>query len=227
MTHALPRHVGDVQQAVDTAQVHERAVIGQVLDDTLQDRAFLQLVHQLLALFRVLAFDDSAARDHDVVTLAVQLDELELELLAFQVGRIAHRAHIDQGTRQEGADILDVHGETTLDLAADAAGDGFVLFQRFFQLVPHHRALGLLARQDGFAEAVLDRVEGDLDDVAFGDVDFASVVTELFDRHDAFGLQASVDHHDVAADFNNGTADDGARLQLGQVGLAGFKQFGK
>jgi len=175
----------------------------------------------------VLAFDDSAARNHDVVTLAVQLDELELEFLAFQVGRIAHRAHIDQGTRQEGADILDVHGETTLDLAADAAGDGFVLFQRFFQLVPHHRALGLLARQDGFAEAVLDGVEGDLDDVAFGDVDFASVVTELFDRHDAFGLQASVDHHDVAADFNNGTADDGARLQLGQVGLAGFKQFGK
>lgn len=55
MAHALPGHVGDVQQAVDTAQVHERAVIGQVLDDTLQDRAFLQLVHQLLALFRVLA----------------------------------------------------------------------------------------------------------------------------------------------------------------------------
>lgn len=75
-----------------------------------------------------------------------------------------------------------------------------------------------LRATDGFTEAVLDRVEGDLDDIAFGDVDFAGVVTELFDRHDAFGLQAGVDHHDVAADFNDNTADDGARLQLGQIG---------
>ena len=227
MAHALPRHVGDVQQAVDATQVHERAVVGQVLDDTLQDRAFLQLVHQLLALFRVLALDDRTAGNDHVVALAVELDELELQLLAFQVGRVAHRAHIDQRTRQERADILDVDGETTLDLAADAAGDGLVLLQRFFQLVPHHGALGLLARQDGFAEAVLDRVERDLHLVAHAHVDFASVVTELFDRHDAFGLQTGVDHHHVAADVDDGADDDGARLQLGQIGLAGFKQFCK
>ena len=71
------------------------------------------------------------------------------------------------------------------------------------------------------------RYEGDLDFVAFGDVDFAGVVTELFDRHDAFGLQAGVDHHHVAADFHDDAGDDGARLQLGQVLLALFEQFGK
>jgi len=32
MLDALPRHVRDVQQAVDTAEVDERAVVGQVLD---------------------------------------------------------------------------------------------------------------------------------------------------------------------------------------------------
>ena len=47
MLDALPRHVGDVQQAVDAAEVDERAVIGEVLDDALDDRAFLQLVEQL------------------------------------------------------------------------------------------------------------------------------------------------------------------------------------
>jgi hypothetical protein len=46
-------------------------------------------------------------------------------------------------------------------------------------------------------------------------------------RHDAFGLEAGVDHHDIAANFYDGTDDDGARLQLGQIGLALFKQFGK
>ena len=33
MADAAPRHVGDVQQAVDAAEVDERAVVGDVLDD--------------------------------------------------------------------------------------------------------------------------------------------------------------------------------------------------
>src|SRR5690606_27254362 len=151
----------------------------------------------------------------------------ELEFLAFQVGRIAHRTDIDQGARQERTDVLDVDGETTLDLATDAAGDGLVLLQRFFQLVPHHRALGLLARQNGLAEAVLDRVQRDLDLVAHAHVDLAVVVTELLDRHDAFRLQAGVDHHDIAADFHDGADNDGARLQLRQGGYALFEQHGQ
>ena len=36
---AAPRHVGDVQEAVDAAEVDERAVVGEVLDDALQDAA--------------------------------------------------------------------------------------------------------------------------------------------------------------------------------------------
>src|SRR5690606_16869112 len=220
VAHALPGHVGDVQQAVDAAQVDERAVVGEVLDHALEHGALDQLLEQLLALFRVLALDHRAAGDDDVVALAVQLDQLELELLAFQVGRVAHRAHVDQRTGQEAADVLDVDGETTLDLAADAAGDGLVLLERFLELVPHHRALGLLARQHGLAKAILDGVQRDLDLVALGDVDLAGVVTGLFDRHDASGLQAGDEHHHVATDLDDGSDDDRARLQLGQVFLA-------
>src|SRR5690606_24511855 len=79
MAHALPGHVGDVQQAVDAAQVHERAVVGEVLDHALDDGAFLQALEQLLALDAVLALDHRTAGDDDVVALAVQLDDLELE----------------------------------------------------------------------------------------------------------------------------------------------------
>src|SRR5712691_5493335 len=45
-----PGEIGDVQQAVDSAQVHERAVVGDVLDDALDRRAFLQVGEQRLAL---------------------------------------------------------------------------------------------------------------------------------------------------------------------------------
>jgi hypothetical protein len=75
-----------VQQAVDAAQVHERTVVGDVLDDTLDDGAFLQGFHQLGALFAHGGFDHGAARQHHVVALAVQLDDLEFQGLAFVRG---------------------------------------------------------------------------------------------------------------------------------------------
>src|SRR3546814_14029512 len=77
----------------------------------------------------------------------------------FRSHRVADRAHVDQGTGQECADVLDVDGKAALDLAADAAGDGLVLLEGFLEFVPHHRALGLLARKHGLAETVLEGVQ--------------------------------------------------------------------
>ena len=57
MLDALPRHVRDVQQAVDAAEVHERTVVGEVLDRALDDRAFLQVLHERAALGGELLLD--------------------------------------------------------------------------------------------------------------------------------------------------------------------------
>src|SRR5579884_3081109 len=226
MTDALPRHVGDVQQAVDATEVDECAVVGQVLDHALDHRAFLQARQELFALLGMLALDHGAAADHHVVALAVEFDDLELELLAFQIARIAHRPHVDQRARQECAHVLDVDGEAALDLAGNAAGHGGVGLLRVLQFVPHQRALGLLARQTGFAESVLDGVERHLHLVAELDFELARFVAELLDRHDALGLEPGVDHDDVVADLDDDAGDDRARLELVQR-LALFKQFGK
>ena len=51
VTDTTPCHVGDVQQAIDTTQVDECAVLGDVLDHTGHDCAFGQSLHQLGALF--------------------------------------------------------------------------------------------------------------------------------------------------------------------------------
>ena len=47
MVDAAPAHVGDVQQAVDAAQVDERAELGDVLDHALAELADFQLGQQL------------------------------------------------------------------------------------------------------------------------------------------------------------------------------------
>jgi hypothetical protein len=121
---ALPGHVGDVQQTIDATQIHEGAVIGQILDHALDLHALLQLLQQGFALGAVLVFDHGAAGDDHVVTLAIQLDDLELEFLAFEVGGVADRAHMstsEPGRKARMAVNLD--GEAALDLAVDDALD--------------------------------------------------------------------------------------------------------
>src|SRR4051812_43291304 len=71
MRDASPRHVRDVEESVDAAQVDERAVVGDVLDDAAEDLAFGERVERVLLLFRVLFLEEDLAREHDVAALLV------------------------------------------------------------------------------------------------------------------------------------------------------------
>ena len=86
--NATPAHVADVQQAVDSAEVNEGAVIGQVLHDALHHGVFSQ-DFQRRGTFRVtLFFQQCAATQNDVASLFVKLDDFELELLAMSLSRL-------------------------------------------------------------------------------------------------------------------------------------------
>src|SRR5690606_23238023 len=112
--------------AIDATEVDEGTVVGEVLDDTLEYRALFQVGQQFFALGGVNGLHHGTARNHNVVALLVELDDLELEGLVFEVRGLAHGAYIDQGAWQEGTQTTDIDGKTTLDLAADNAGDDFV-----------------------------------------------------------------------------------------------------
>ena len=77
MVDAAPGDVGDVQQAVDAAEVDERAVVGDVLDHAVDDLAFLEVLDDLGALLGAALFQDRAARDDDVAAAPVHLEDLE------------------------------------------------------------------------------------------------------------------------------------------------------
>src|SRR6188768_3683101 len=184
MLDALPRHVGDVQQAVDATEIHERAVVGEILDGALEHSAFLQVVHERAALGGELLLDDRATGNDDVVALLVELDDLELEGLAFEIGGVTHRTDIDERTRQERAHVVDLDGETTLHAARDGAGDDFRLVERLFETGPGAGTLGFLAREARLAAAIFHRVQGHFDAVAGLDFDFTTLVLELFEGDD-------------------------------------------
>src|ERR1700683_3669186 len=155
MLDALPGHVGDVQQAIDTAEVDEGAVVGQVLDRSAHHRAFLQVVHQCAALGRELLFHHRAARDHDVVALLIELDDLELERLALEIGGVPHRPHIHQRAGQKRPHVIDLDGEAAFDSAGNDAGNDLAGIESLLEPRPGARALGLLARQTRLAGSIL------------------------------------------------------------------------
>ena len=77
MVDAAPCHVGDVQQAVDAAEINERTVFGDVLDHAVDDLTLFEVGHELGALLGAALLEHRAARHDDVAAAAVHLEDLE------------------------------------------------------------------------------------------------------------------------------------------------------
>ena len=208
MRHTLPAHVGDVQQAVDAAEVHERAVVGDVLDHAFAHFAFRQLADQFGALFGAGFFQDGAAGDDDVAARTVHLEDLERLFLAHQRADVTHRADVDLRARQEGRGAAEVDGEASLHPADDGAHHRLAVGEDDFEASPGFFAAGLLAADHRLAHRVLDALQIDLDVVA--DLDRAHAVhggAEFLHLDAAFGLQADVDDGEVLLDAHDFAVD--------------------
>src|ERR1700733_2392015 len=97
-----PGDIGDMQQAVDAAEVDERTVIGDVLDHAVDDLALFEVLHQLLALLGAGLFQHGTARHHDVAAAAIHLEYLERLRVVHQRCDVADRPDVDLRAWQEG-----------------------------------------------------------------------------------------------------------------------------
>lgn len=145
MLDALPGHISDVEKSVNAAEVNECAVVGEVLDDTLDDLAFLEVGEKLLSLSAVGVLENIPAGNNDVVALGIDLLDAELELLALEMGNVLDRTYIYERAREECADAGDVNSKAALDLAVDDTNDIGSFVSSFLELVPSLKLLGLLA----------------------------------------------------------------------------------
>ena len=193
MGHAAIRHVADVQQAVDAAQVDERAVFGEVFDGAGDNRAFFEQL-QRGALARVLLFlDRHLARHHHIAAAPVQLDDLDRDVLAHERIQIVDGPHVDLRARHERGHA-DVHHEPALGAPGDAAGNDQPVAMRLLQLVPGAQAAGLLMREQHVAFGL--RRPGDPPSHRWCrrlERECCRRAAELLDRNQAFGLVSEVD----------------------------------
>ena len=160
-----PAHVGDVQQAVDAAQVHERAEVGDVLDRALADLADLDLLEKLLLLLLAGDLDELAAADHDVPPALIDLEDHAFDVLIDVVGDVGRTADVDLAGRQEDVDA-DIDEQSALDLAGDLALDDVALVVLGDHHLPGAHPVGLLPGQDDLAGIVFHPLEQDLDGFA-------------------------------------------------------------
>src|SRR6185436_19987388 len=197
---AAPRHIRDVQQAVDAAQVDEGAVLGEVLDDALDDLAFLQLLERHLLQLGALLLQQHAARQHDVAALLVELDDLEAVLLADERVQVAHRAQVHLRTGQERLHAAaDGDRQAALHARADGSFDELVALARAGDLIPNFQAIGFLLGTHAQPVFVLAALEENVDLVAFLDRDGSVGLRELVERDRSFWLGADVDDEVVLA----------------------------
>src|SRR5687768_16155353 len=213
MRDAAPRHVGDVEQAVDAAEIDERAEVGDVLDDALPYLILLELLHQLLALAGPLDLEDHAARDDDVATTLVELDDLELVLLAKQLVDVRHAPQRDLRAGEERVDAHEVDDDTTLDLLDERALHRLVVLVGETNALPHAHEVRLLLRQNDGAFLVFQMLEKDLDLIAGLEV---REVLEFLARNGALGFEADIEDDHVVTDFEYTALDDLALFDRGE-----------
>ena len=195
MSHPPPRHVGDVEQAVESAQIDKRAEVGDVLDDSFPDLPDQELLDQSLALSLTLSLEDDAARDHDVPPTLVELDDLELERLSEKVVDVWHTAQRDLRARQERVDTHDVHRDAALDLARQHSFHRLIGLMSLANLLPNTQEVGLLLREHDDPVVVLQAFEKNLDLLARRD---RITVLELVERNRSLALEAEFqDDHAV------------------------------
>ncbi len=207
---AAPGDVGDMQQPVHAAQVHEGAVVGDVLDHAVEDHAFLEALDQLAPLLGARLLQHGPAGDDDVAAGAVHLQDLERLRRAHQRTDVAHRADVHLAAGQERHGAAQVDGEAALDPAVDRAVHALLRLERLLQVGPGLLAAGLLARQDDGAVAVLVPLDIQLDVVAGLDLGLLAGGAEFLEGDAALALEADVDDGVFVGQADDAAGDDGA-----------------
>ena len=200
------------------SEVDERAEVDDGGDGALQAHALRELGQNLGALVLAAFFQQHAAGKHDVVAVAVHLDDAGLELGAHVHVEILDAAQVHEGCGQEAAQA-DVDDEAALDDFDDLAHDRLAGLELLFDGNPGALVLCALLGKDQATVLVFLLKNQGLDLVAnLDEVGGIGVLADgkLAYGNDAFGLEADVDKDLVALDLHDRAVNKVALVKFGQ-----------
>ena len=212
----LPRQLGHVDESVHAAEVDEGTEIDDRGHHAATTLAGLEVDEELAPLLLLRLLEPGPAGQHDVVAVAVQLDDLGLDGAAHVGLQLTDPAKFDEARRQEAAQP-DVDDEPALDDLDDRAGDDLVGLLELLDGAPGPLVLGPLLREDEATLLVLLLEDKGLDGLAErDDLGGVHVVADgqLADGDDALGLEPDVEEDLVAVDLDHGALDEVTVLEL-------------
>ena len=95
IVYATPRKVCDVDESVNTTQVNEYTVRSDVLNGTFENLTLLKLADDFFLLRFQLSFDKSLVRNYYIAELLVDLNNLELHSLAYELVVVAYWVNVN------------------------------------------------------------------------------------------------------------------------------------
>ena len=131
-----PAEVSDVDETVNTTEVNEDTVVGDVLDSTLKDLSLLEFADELSPAGLLLSLKKSLVRNDDVAELLVDLDDLEVHGLVDVGVVVTDRLDVDLGTGEESLDTEHVDDHTALGAGLDEALDNLVVGASLVDAIP-------------------------------------------------------------------------------------------
>src|ERR1700736_4676872 len=208
-----PAHVRDVQQAIQAAHVHERAVVGEVLDRSGEDASLFKRRERDRLLRVLVLFEEFLARDHDVAALLVELDDANFDLCTDVPVEVAHRANLNLGAGQECLDA-DIDRKATLDAAQNHSLDRGLGVGCLFKLVPDLVTQRLIVANQ-VAALGLFTFHNHFNGVTRIELGHTIDVQNLLEGDEPFGLQADIDDHVLIRDLDDRAGDND--LFCGQI----------
>ncbi len=212
----LPGQLRDVHQAVHAAKIDKRAEVDDGGHHTRTNLALGQLVQEVAAHLGLGLLQPRAARQHHVVAVLVQLDDLGFQGLADIGLQVPDPTHLDQRRGQE-ATQADVDDQAALDDLDDGPLDDLVALLLLLDRAPGPLVLRALLGQDQPAFFVFLLKDQRLDLIAHGnDLGRVDVVLDgqLAGRDDTFGLVTDVEQDLVTVNLDDGAFDDVAIVEV-------------
>src|SRR5579862_4647181 len=207
MAYPAVRHVRHVQQAVQSAQIHESAVFGQILHDAGDNGSLKQLVQGAgLALVDFLLHRQFARYDH-VAAAAVHLDDLDRNILADVRVQMMYGARIGLRCWHERLNSH-VHRKPALHPSQHAAQYHQLLVGRLFQVVPDPQAGGFGVGEQDVAFLRFAMVDHDVHHVARLYGELSRWREKLLDGDQALGLVSDIHDHFLGGDLEDRALQD-------------------
>ena len=178
-----------MDETVNTAEVNEYTIVGDVLDSSFENLTFFEFADDLALLFLEFCLEESLVRYDNIAEFLVDLDDLKVHCLVNKCIVILDRTDVDLRTREEGLDSENVHDHTALRTGLDITFYDFALVECLVYHIPRTQLTSFLVRKDELSLLVFRRLYVNFNFVTYFEV---RIVTELWSSDDTVALVADV-----------------------------------